>query len=290
MLTSQPALREEQYLTLLPRVELMMRTLARTGRNNVSPVEGAVFHHFRAPGKQMRARLGLWAASALQLHSDCAVAIAASSELIHNASLVHDDIQDGDEQRRGQPSVWHAFGQGTAISVGDLLLSAAYAALAQASSLAAFDDLLATTHRCVATTIKGQTADLVLRDKPMADMAAYERVAGDKTGPLLSLPLELALIAAGRKQYLGLAERATRSFGTAYQILDDLEDHGNTNGAPQFNIVHVLHQSGITEDIAGLAKNRAHLLLAQTVSAAEELPSGCGLLLAEFARKLQLGI
>ena len=66
---------------------------------------------------------------ALGLSEPDVLCLAASAELLHNASLVHDDLQDQDGMRRGAPAVWKKYGSNVAICTGDLMLSAAYAAL-----------------------------------------------------------------------------------------------------------------------------------------------------------------
>ena len=101
---------------------------------------------------------GLDASFALGLPKRDATAIATACELLHNASLIHDDLQDQDAERRGQPAVWAKFGPDVAICAGDLLLSAAYAALAALGETAA--PVIAHMHTRVAITIQGQSEDL----------------------------------------------------------------------------------------------------------------------------------
>ena len=75
-------------------------------------------------GGRVRAKLGLEAAEILNLDDPGRLACACGPELLHNASLVHDDLQDRDETRRGHPAVWRRFGPAAAISIGDLMISA----------------------------------------------------------------------------------------------------------------------------------------------------------------------
>ena len=96
---------------------------------NLSLVADAARYHFSAGGSRIRAQLGLAAAAALNLSPQASLACALAPELLHNASLVHDDLQDEDTMRRTRPAVWSRFGKDIAISTGDLLISAAYVAL-----------------------------------------------------------------------------------------------------------------------------------------------------------------
>src|SRR6056297_2071568 len=92
----------------------------------------ALDHHFAAAGGFGRARLALDASEALGLDRSIAISLAVACELLHNASLVHDDLQDRDELRRGQLAVWARFGEDVAISVGDFLLTRAFEVAAAA--------------------------------------------------------------------------------------------------------------------------------------------------------------
>ena len=70
----------------------------------------AALYHLRSGGGRVRAELALISARALRLPRHITIAISAACELLHNASLVHDDLQDGDASRRGKIAVWKRFG------------------------------------------------------------------------------------------------------------------------------------------------------------------------------------
>lgn len=85
-------------------------------------LQDALTNHFQAGGGRTRARLGLKAADALLLAPRTAIALAAAAELLHNASLIHDDLQDRSATRRGAPALWVSCSEETAICAGDLLI------------------------------------------------------------------------------------------------------------------------------------------------------------------------
>jgi geranylgeranyl pyrophosphate synthase len=181
-------------------------------------------YHLQSGGQRLRARLALAAGRALGLLENDAVCIAACAELLHNASLIHDDIQDRDPMRRGQPAVWSKYGTNMAICSGDHVLSAAYGVLSTFSRSLLLPALLTLVHERTATAIDGQCADLGLRpDQPDA-MARYIQIAKAKSGALLSLPVELMLLATGQIESLALARHACENFAVSYQIYDDLQD------------------------------------------------------------------
>ena len=212
----------------LAPVEARMRQALHLDRpiNPLGPadVTRVAAYHLESGGQRVRARLALTAAQTLGLPENDAVCIAACAELLHNASLIHDDIQDQDPMRRGQPAVWSQYGTNMAICSGDFVLSAAYGVLSTFSTSLLLPALLTLVHERTSTAIDGQCADLSLRpDQPDA-MARYIQIAKAKSGALLSLPLEMVLLATGQTEGLALARHACENFAVSYQIFDDLQD------------------------------------------------------------------
>lgn len=215
-------------------------------------VAAACIHHLQAGGSRIRARLALDAATHLGLDIRTAVTLATTCELLHNASLIHDDLQDRDEHRRGKQTVWKCFGADVAICAGDLLLSSAYAALAELDAPAQFASMMKTIHLRTATAIHGQAADIGHRASPVDTIDAYLRIVSGKSGALLSLPLELALLAAGNAAACGAARAAAESFAIGYQIADDLDDLEKDAGldgrAATLNLALLLQRNGCAKD------------------------------------------
>lgn len=237
----------------------------------------------------MRARLALDAACRLGMLAADAVAIAAACELLHNASLIHDDLQDRDPTRRGRNTVWTVFGDDVAICTGDLLLSAAYAALAGFSHGALLPEMLRLVHLRTAAAVHGQCADIAPRSCYLADIATYERIVIGKSGALLSLPIELAMIGSGYPHWAAVARESAEHFALGYQIVDDLEDRvkdANAAGAPSMNAFLVLAAANYGRDATadGIALARRHL--AHAACSARRLPLGSGALLGELADAL----
>ena len=196
----------------------------------------AARYHLARAGGLMRGRLALAVAASLSVDQPSALDLAVACELLHNASLVHDDIQDGDILRRGREAVWVRFGQPVAINLGDHLLACAFAALAAMSAPPERRTRLVTLFaRATSIIASGQSDEILRRDDQHLDRERYERIARDKTGPLLALPLESAAVLAGLE---GEAVAAIREggllLGTAYQIADDIADllDGKQRGEP----------------------------------------------------------
>jgi len=170
------------------------------------------------PGKRVRARLALDLAESLQIPPEQGITLAAATELLHNASLVLDDVQDHDEMRRGQASAWRAFGRGQAINVGTFLIGQSFALAAR---LPAVNPLFASTLR--EATI-GQSAEIDFH-AATPTLPAYEKMAEAKTGALFALAAHAAALLARLPADLAAAAgHAFARLGAAYQIQDDLAD------------------------------------------------------------------
>jgi geranylgeranyl pyrophosphate synthase len=144
--------------TQLATVSQKMLSVAIGSADPQLPICQAIIHHLRTPGLRVRSQIALHAADCLAVDARSALAMATCCELLHNASLIHDDLQDRDQLRRGTQAVWSMFGDGVALCAGDLLLSSAYAALAHVTDVAAIPRLVAQTHAAVAQTIRGQAS------------------------------------------------------------------------------------------------------------------------------------
>ncbi|MEZ4235950.1 MAG: polyprenyl synthetase family protein [Myxococcota bacterium] len=188
---------------------------------------GAIAHeHLATGGKRMRARLALAAADALGVRRMDAAPWAAACELLHQASLVHDDVQDGDAVRRGAPAAWARHGVAAAINAGDLLLMLPWTAV---SELRAADAVKWRLSRLVAAraeeAVRGQGWDLDLLLAERLDRHDWRAVARGKSGALLALPVEGAAVLAGLsdESARALAEPFA-TLGVLYQAADDVTD------------------------------------------------------------------
>lgn len=276
------------YDTRLREVESLMLDLVSDPGSPISELPATVQatkRHISSGGHRVRARLGLDAGIRLGLLQSDAVVLGAAVELLHNASLVHDDLQDGAILRRGAPTICAAFGSNVAVLTGDLLLSAAYAAIARFSRSAAVPEMIRLVHRRTAQVIQAQCCDLSARNQPVTELARYESIVAGKSGALLSLPLELVLLGAGVRDSLGLAQEAAESFGVGYQIIDDLED-AETDGPLSLNILNVLKPGHTPAEAICLAREIGSRHLNFAAAAAGRLPQGAGELLSKMARAL----
>src|SRR6266508_1306856 len=176
-------------------------------------------------GKRIRPALSLLACESLGGKADQARGAAAAVELIHNFSLVHDDIQDGSPLRRSRATVWHLWGAGQGINVGDLIFALAQVGLVRLSppEPEAVSCAIELLNRTCITLVEGQYLDLAMADVTQCTLADYFAMIERKTGALISLSAQLGALFAGAPQPSQDAfARFGDALGLAFQLQDDV--------------------------------------------------------------------
>lgn len=179
-------------------------------------------------GKLIRSRLGarLLEAEGARCTWDEALAVCAASEILHTATLCHDDVIDASPTRRHQPALWKATSVAGAILVGDVLIAEALTVLAESPAARLLPAFVASIREIGVTEAEMQFR---LRGLVM-DFATWRRVCRGKTGPLFAF-VSSAFGGEGAEAGAALEEAGYR-LGTAYQMLDDtLDRFGDEGGA-----------------------------------------------------------
>ena len=179
---------------------------------------------FDAPGKLLRPALVLLSARTAATPPDPdmtarLVRACVGVELIHSASLIHDDIIDGDEERRGRPTLNREYGGRIALLMGDALYSRAFALLTETLS----QELL---FKVVRMNEGMCTAEIEQAHHPMLEREAYFRVIEGKTAAFMGVCCLLGASLAGASPPVAKTmERFGLLLGLAYQLFDDAADH-----------------------------------------------------------------
>jgi geranylgeranyl diphosphate synthase type II len=245
-LTSEDRTRRLDLGALREEVDFWFTPLALDGV--LGPAQGQTERIAREwlqrAGKRWRPFLTVAAYQALQPEPGKAVSealkkVAVAVECFHKASLIHDDIEDGDLSRYGVPTLHAEHGVPVALNVGDLLIGEGYRLLAEsafgAEQRARMLQVAAAGQR---ELCRGQGAELLwtLAPQPMTSVEVLE-IFERKTAPAFGVALELGALAAGLEEHeevVSVLRDYSRSLGIAYQIRDDLEDFigGAGSGAP----------------------------------------------------------
>ncbi|MGC8779646.1 MAG: polyprenyl synthetase family protein, partial [Anaerolineae bacterium] len=178
-------------------------------------------------GKRVRPLLCLLACAAVGGDPQSAVPAAAGLELLHNFSLIHDDIEDGSPTRRHRPTAWSLFGMPQACNAGDGMFSLAHAAFYRLMArgvpgttvLAALEKFDA---MCVRLT-EGQYLDMSFESRLDVSVEEYFAMIASKTGALLAIAPELgALLGGAVPEVVAAYRRFGAALGRAFQLRDDI--------------------------------------------------------------------
>jgi len=219
-------------------VEKEMRTVLRSDSTPPDLFHGMMHYHMGwldvdlhpvsvSGGKRIRPVLCMLSCLGAGGEWPQAVPAAAAVEIVHNFSLVHDDIQDASPTRRGRYTLWKIWGIEQAINAGDAMFAMAHLALSRLAikgvdptivvrAFASFD------HTCVRLT-QGQHADMAFETRENVAVDEYLEMIAGKTASLLSLCAELgALIAGQDEETVNHYAAFGRELGLAFQVKDDI--------------------------------------------------------------------
>lgn len=177
-------------------------------------------------GKALRPTLCLLVCEALGGSWNKALPAAAAIELIHNFSLIHDDIQDGDELRRGRPTLWTRWGVPQAINAGDAMFCLATLTLRELRPY--FEDelvveVMSVLQEATREMIEGQYLDVSYETVPEIGLHQYLEMIRCKTGALLRASIEIGALLADAGAPLRLrCRRFGEAIGRLFQIRDDM--------------------------------------------------------------------
>ena len=200
----------------LERLKLLQEQ-CETSLNSV--LAEAYQFHFTKPGKMLRAQLAIQSARAHSADAADADRWGFAVELIHNASLIHDDICDSDLFRRGRQSVMAKFGQQTALCLGDALIAHAFGLLSRESIPRA---LIAKLASMVRDCSGGQAQEFDTRGYP--DWSRYCDIAGGKTASLLVGAVEGGALFDPAVSENPLLTKCCYQMALAYQMLNDCQN------------------------------------------------------------------
>lgn len=178
-------------------------------------------------GKRLRPMLCLLACMEVGGDPTDALPAAAAIELLHNFSLIHDDVEDGDEMRRHRPTVWKNWGVPQAVNAGDGMFALAFAALQRltrrgVSAQITLEALALFTQTCQELT-EGQHLDMRFEERSNVQTPEYMRMIEGKTAALIGASVAIGALIGGATPAQDQAlQRFGQAMGLAFQIQDDI--------------------------------------------------------------------
>jgi geranylgeranyl diphosphate synthase type II len=213
---------QARYDDLRRMVEKRIRALPRGG--SAEDLNDACRYVLGGGGKRVRAVLVLLSCEAVGGKAKQALDPSVALELMHNFTLVHDDIMDHAPSRRGRPTVHIRWTLNNALLAGDVLLAMAYAALLRTRTPEISPALKLFTNALL-QVCEGQALDLGFEKKADVSVRDYFRMIGKKTGRLFSAAGEIGgLFGGGSQRQIGALSEFGHHLGRAFQLQDDLLD------------------------------------------------------------------
>ena len=180
-------------------------------------------------GKRLRPRMVALSAEAFGAQSSLWLPAATGIELLHNYSLIHDDIEDQDELRHGRPTLWKRIGIAQALNAGDALCALSFLALMRVDKRIHSEVALSMVrrlHRAHRIMCDGQALDIGFERERHVDVPRYRAMIGYKTAALFATSAELGVMAARNRDENDSDVRAYYdagfAYGMAFQLRDDL--------------------------------------------------------------------
>ena len=203
-------------------MQLVNQRIAFALRSDVVLINQMGSYIIGAGGKRLRPKLVLSSALALGYTGSQHINVAAIIEFIHTATLLHDDVVDSSEMRRGQDTANAVWGNEAAVLVGDFLYSRAFEMMVEVGEMRVMEILSAATN----TIAAGEVMQLLNIGEPDIDETRYMQVIEAKTAKLFEAASQLGAILAGSSAEF---EQAMASFGSnlgiAFQLVDDVLDY-----------------------------------------------------------------
>ena len=177
-------------------------------------------------GKRLRPRLLLTVAEEAGASVDDALDAAVAVEMLHNYSLIHDDIEDADRYRHGRETLWAKYGIAQAINAGDALCALSFLSLLRGGRRFPAERMtlmVQRLHLAHLAMCHGQSLDIAFESKAAVSSARYLEMIGGKTAALFAVASELGALCAGlREEEVRRHRDLGAAFGIAFQMYDDL--------------------------------------------------------------------
>jgi geranylgeranyl pyrophosphate synthase len=217
IITDTPMLLTNSLVTQMEQVETL---LAAQVDGNHSPLEAGLAQLIAAGGKRIRPKLALLIGRLLNSEPRPLVYLAAAIEMLHTATLVHDDLVDGSNLRRGVETLNSRASAAASVLVGDFAFTRAARLVLSTSSLSAVDMFTET----MATIVNGELTQIA-RPRGIANRGEYFEWIGAKTAALFELSTGApALLSQSGAEFARSARRFGYAIGMAFQIMDDVLD------------------------------------------------------------------
>jgi octaprenyl-diphosphate synthase len=219
--TNAPMTIEEVFQYVQGDLELVEEVLVKGLESDVSLIPRVGKYIFQSGGKRMRPLLTILASRICGYGGDAHLAMAAVTELIHTATLLHDDVVDHADLRRGNRSVNYLWNSETSILVGDFLFTRSFCMMVGHKDMR----ILEVMSQACRQLAEGEILELATSGDPRISEADYLAIVRDKTAVLISAACRMGALLGKREEWeLDLASYGM-NLGMAFQLVDDVLDY-----------------------------------------------------------------
>jgi octaprenyl-diphosphate synthase len=203
-------------------MERVNEAILRRAQSHVDMIPEIALHLIKSGGKRLRPMLTIATAEMCGYRGDKHVNLATAVEFMHTATLLHDDVVDESDLRRGRAAARKIWGNQASVLVGDYLLGQAFKLMVETQSL----DALRILSNAAAVIAEGEVMQLATAHDTATTEDAYLQVIGAKTAALFAAAAEVGAAIAGRpKEEQTALESFGRNLGIAFQLIDDALDY-----------------------------------------------------------------
>lgn len=234
-------------------MEAVDRLIERSLHSDVALIDQLAHYIINSGGKRLRPLLALLAGRAADHRGEDHIALAAIIEFIHTATLLHDDVVDASNMRRGRLTANLVWGNNASVLVGDFLYSRAFQMMVAIGNMRVMEILADATN----TIAAGEVMQLTHCHDPDTTLERYMAIIHAKTGKLFEAAAQLGAVISGSDRVVEQALTAYgRHLGTAYQLIDDVLDYSASaeeigknigddlaEGKPTLPVLHALWNS-----------------------------------------------
>lgn len=240
---SDTATLSQLFSTIQSDMETVDQTFQRVAASDLPMLNAAAVHVLSSPGKKLRTALTLLSGKLLDYRFEKLLPLAVSLEMVHLATLVHDDIVDNAATRRGIPTVNSIYGNNVAILLGDYLFARTAGLVADVEDFRV-DKLFSET---VARICEGTIIEMLSAHQLDLSIDAYLERISRKTACLMAACCKGgALVGRGSDAQIALLEQYGQNLGMAFQIIDDVLDYTGSLDAVGKPVGNDLRQGLVT--------------------------------------------
>jgi len=204
-----------------PELEAVDRTIRARLDSDIELIRALGAHIIQSGGKRLRPVILLLSAKAGGYRGDDHILLAAVVEFIHTATLLHDDVVDASQMRRGRATANQIWGNQSSVLVGDFLYSRSFEMMLEARNMEVMRILAATTNAIA----EGEVMQLLNAHSAETGEAAYLETIRRKTATLFESAAQLGMIIGGRAAWAPALAEYGAALGTAFQLIDDMLDY-----------------------------------------------------------------